>query len=146
MIGLQLASSPGVRRGEPRVPHLRIEYSASLEARADVPALVAVLHETMWASGLFELGGIRVRAFRADHVAIADLHPENAFAHITLRMGFGRSVEDRKRVGDALMAAARAALAPLFETPHFALSLEVQEIDAVLTWKDNAMHARLRNK
>ena len=47
---------------------------------------------------------------------------------------------------DALMAAARAALAPLFETPHFALSLEVQEIDAVLTWKDNAMHGRLRNK
>ena len=36
MIGLQLASSPGVRRGEPRVPHLRIEYSASLEARATI--------------------------------------------------------------------------------------------------------------
>lgn len=126
------------------MPHLRIEYSANLEARTDMPALVAALHDTMKASGLFELGGIRVRAFRADHVAIADLHPGNAFAHITLRMGFGRSVEDRKRVGDALMATARRVLAPLFETPHFALSLEVQEIDAVLTWKDNAMHARLR--
>jgi len=128
------------------VPHLRIEYSANLEARADVPGLVAVLYDTMKASGLFELGGIRVRAYRADHVAVADLHPENAFAHITLRMGFGRSVEDRKRVGDALMATARLALTPLLETPHFALSLEVEEIDAVLTWKDNAMHGRLRGK
>ena len=37
-------------------------------------------------------------------------------------------------------------LAPLFETPHFALSLEIREIDPALSWKKNAIHPRLRGK
>ena len=41
-------------------------------------------------------------------------------------------------------AAAEGALAPLFGSPHFALSLEIREIDPELSWKRNAMHARLR--
>jgi 5-carboxymethyl-2-hydroxymuconate isomerase len=34
----------------------------------------------------------------------------------------------------------------LFETPHFALSLEVREIDPALSWKKNSIHLRLRTK
>jgi 5-carboxymethyl-2-hydroxymuconate isomerase len=87
---------------------------------------------------------VRVRAFPARHFAIADLKTENAFADMSFRIGNGRSAEDRKRVGEAIFAAASEVLAPLFESPHFALSLEVREIDAELSWKKNAMHARLR--
>jgi 5-carboxymethyl-2-hydroxymuconate isomerase len=32
----------------------------------------------------------------------------------------------------------------LFGTPHFALSLEIREIEAALSWKKNSIHARLR--
>ena len=34
----------------------------------------------------------------------------------------------------------------IFETPHFALSFEIREIDPQLSWKKNAIHLRLRGK
>jgi 5-carboxymethyl-2-hydroxymuconate isomerase len=129
---------------EEDMPHLAIEYSANLEERADLDALCHAVHGAILDSGLFEVGAVRVRAFPARHFAIADLMSENAFADMSFRIGKGRSAEDRKRVGEAIFAAASEVLAPLFESPHFALSLEVREIDAELSWKKNAMHARLR--
>jgi 5-carboxymethyl-2-hydroxymuconate isomerase len=126
------------------MPHLAIEYSANLEEKADLDALCRAVHAAILKSGLFEAGAVRVRAFPARHFAIADLLPENAFADMSFRIGKGRSAEDRKRVGEAIFAAASEVLAPLFRTPHFALSLEVREIDAELSWTKNAMHSRLR--
>lgn len=128
------------------MPHLTVEYSANLEGRADLGALCAALLETMLETGLFEIGAVRVRALRADHYAIADLLPENAFVDLNLRIGKGRSAEEKKRTGEALFATASRLLAPLFETPHFALSLEIREIDAELSWKKSAIHPRLRAK
>lgn len=128
------------------MPHLTVEYSANLESRADLDALCVTLLETILETGLFETGAVRVRALKADHYAIADRLPENGFIDLNFRIGKGRSTEEKKRTGEALFAAASAALAPLFETPHFALSLEIREIDAELSWKKNAIHPRLRGK
>jgi 5-carboxymethyl-2-hydroxymuconate isomerase len=128
------------------MPHLTVEYSANLEGRADLDALCATLLETVLETGLFEIGAVRVRALRADHYAVADLLQENAFVDLNLRIGKGRSAEEKKRTGEALFATASRLLAPLFETPHFALSLEIREIDAELSWKKNAIHPRLRAK
>jgi 5-carboxymethyl-2-hydroxymuconate isomerase len=128
------------------MPHLTVEYSANLESRTDLDALCDSLLDAVLATGLFEVGAVRVRALRADHFAIADRHPENGFIDLSFRIGAGRSPEDRKRAGEAVFAAASAALAPLFETPHFALSLEIREIDAELSWRKNAIHPRLRGK
>jgi len=126
------------------MPHLAIEYSANLEEKADLDALCRAVHAAILKSGLFEVGAVRVRAFPARHFAIADLKPENAFVDMSFRIGKGRGADDKKRAGEAIFAAASEVLAPLLETPHFALSLEVREIDAELSWKKNAMHARLR--
>lgn len=126
------------------MPHLTIEYSANLAARADLDQLCRALHGALLQSGLFELGAIRVRAIRAEAWAVADLLPENAFAHLVLRLGAGRSLAERKRAGDLVFQAATGALAPLFDTPHFALTLEMVEIDPDLSWKKNAIHPRLR--
>ena len=128
------------------MPHLRLEYSANLEGKADIAAVCAAAHEAILATGIFELGAPRVRAFPAPHYAIADRHAENAFVDMVFRLGAGRSGEDKKRIGDAIMTAVAAALAPLLAEPHFALSLEVVEIDPDLSWKMNSMHARLRGK
>lgn len=128
------------------MPHLTIEYSANMEGRADLDGLCGRLLETVLETGLFEVGAVRIRALKADHYAIADRLPENSFIDLTFRIGAGRSTEEKKRTGEALFAAASAVLAPLFETPHFALSLEIREIDAELSWKKNAIHPRLRGK
>jgi 5-carboxymethyl-2-hydroxymuconate isomerase len=126
------------------MPHLTVEYSANLERLTDLDGLCRSLHAAMMACGLFELGAVRVRALKADHYAIADLLPQNAFAHLTLRIGAGRPRADRKAAGDLIFAAATEALGPLFATPHFALTLEMVEIDPDLSWKKNAIHPRLR--
>jgi 5-carboxymethyl-2-hydroxymuconate isomerase len=126
------------------VPHLTIEYSANLDERADLPALCETLRGAMLATGLFETGAVRVRAVRCEAYAVADALPDNAFADLVLRVGAGRDRAALSHAGDAIFAAAKACLAPLFDTPHFALSFEIREIDPELSWKTNAMHARLR--
>ena len=126
------------------MPHLTVEHSANLGDQTDLDALCLALHGAMLATGLFELGAIRVRALMADHSAVADLLPQNAFAHLALRIGAGRSALEKKAAGDDIFKAATQALAPLFKTPHFALSLEITEIAADLSWKKNAIHPRLR--
>ncbi len=126
------------------MPHLTIEYSANLAAVADLDVVCRALHRAMLDTGLFELGAVRVRALAAAHYAVADLLPENAFAALVLRMGAGRSSDDKAKVGAHVFAEASKAFAPLFATPHFALTLEIIEIDPAFSWKKNAIHPRLR--
>ena len=126
------------------MPHLTLEYSANLDGSVDFDALCRALLEALLDSGLVERGAPRVRAIRCNAYAIADDMPENGFVDMSLRLGAGRSREDKRNLGDALIAAARPLLADLLTRPHFALSLEVREIDPDLSWKLNTMHARLR--
>lgn len=128
------------------MPHFTMEYSSNLDGRVDFDALCRVVHQTVIATGLFELGAVRVRAIRCEAYAVADLLPENAFLDMAFRIGRGRSEADRKRTGDAIFAAVSDHLAKLFETPHFALTLEIREIDPEFSWKKNAIHPRLRGK
>lgn len=124
------------------MPHLTIDYSQNTVS--DFDALCVLLHGVLLQSGLFELGAIRVRARACPQYAVADRLPENAFADMILRIGKGRSDAEKQAVGAALMQAAEAHFGPLLARPHFALSLEVQEISAPLSWKTNAIHPRLR--
>lgn len=126
------------------MPHIAIEYSANLDGRIDVQALCDTVHAAALASGLFELGAIRVRAIRCAHYAIADRLPENAFVHAALRLGRGRSLAEKKAAGDAIFAAMTRFLAEENTRPHFAHSFEIVEIDGDLSWKSNAMHRRIR--
>lgn len=126
------------------MPHLTLEHSANLSAKADLSALCHELKEAVLETGLFEVGAVRVRAIACNAYAVADELPDNAFLDMNFRIGVGRSDEEKKRAGEAIFAAAQRHLKPLFETPHFALTLEIREIDPALSWKKNAMHPRLR--
>lgn len=126
------------------MPHLSLEYSANLDGAVDVDALCRALLAALLASGLVERGAPRVRAIRCGAYAIADDLPENGFIDMVLRLGSGRSRDEKRKLGEALIAAAQKLLAAQLAQPHFALSLEVREIDPDLSWKLNTMHARLR--
>lgn len=126
------------------MPHFSIEYSSNLEGDVDIQDLCDVVLAAMMESGLFELGAVRVRAIRCEAYAVADGLPENAFVDMSLRIGTGRSPEEREKAGSAIFAAVADHLSLLLAKPHFALSLEIREIDPVLSWKQNAMHPRLR--
>lgn len=125
------------------MPHVSMEYSAGLEQRADIAALCRAVHGAVLESGAFPVAGIRIRAHRADHAIVADGLEENDFLAITMSVGAGRSKEVLREAGDKVFAAVRAVLAEPLSTPHFALSLEIREIDPDLSWKDTPIHARL---
>jgi 5-carboxymethyl-2-hydroxymuconate isomerase len=57
-----------------------------------------------------------------------------------LRVGHGRDLETRKRACEAIFAAACEHLEALYRRIPLGISLEMQEIDAVLTCKKNNLH------
>jgi 5-carboxymethyl-2-hydroxymuconate isomerase len=128
------------------MPHFIFEYSANLEGRLDLKALCERTRDVAVRTGVFEEGGIRVRTHRTDVYAIADGDPRNAFLHLMVRIGSGRSEAVRKEAGDRIFEVLSDICAPLLAEPYFALSFEICEIDPVTTWKKNSIHPRLRGK
>jgi 5-carboxymethyl-2-hydroxymuconate isomerase len=128
------------------LPHVLIEYSSNLEGSLDFPAFITALRDTAQATGVFPLGGIRVRAYKADHYVVADGHPDNAFVHIMLRVGHGRDLETRKRACAAIFATACEKLQSLYERIPLGISLEMQEVDPVLTFKKNNLHEYVKKR
>ena len=119
------------------MPHQIIEYSANLEDLLDIQALVDGLHENAMAIDGLPLGGLRTRAVRRDNYQVADQHPDNAFVHMILKLGHGRSEEKKKAFGDAIFDALCRLLEPVSSTSPLAISFEIQEIHPTLTWKKN---------
>ena len=126
--------------------HIVIEYSAGLRGRLDLPAFLAAVHQAALSTGVFPIGGIRTRAYEAEHYVIADGHPDNAFVHLSLKVGHGRDLETRKRACETIFEAACRYLAPLFEALPLGISLEMQEIDPVLTYKKNNLHDYVKRR
>ncbi|WP_334192547.1 5-carboxymethyl-2-hydroxymuconate isomerase [Pararhodobacter sp.] len=121
------------------MPHLSIEYSRNLEARLDMPAFLRALRDAAVATGVFPPAGIRVRAFAADHVLIADGDPGHAFIDIAIRLRGGRSSEDKLRATAAIFAAAEAFCAEDLATNSLMLSLEMRDIDPELSPKTSSI-------
>lgn len=119
------------------MPHQIIEYSANLEERMDIQALVDGLHEAALGIDGLPVGGLRTRAARREHYQVADRHPDNAFVHVILKLGHGRTPEQKKAYGEALFAALCRLLEPASSTSPLGISFEVQEIHPDLTWKKN---------
>lgn len=126
------------------MPHFSVEYSDNLDAQVDMGAICGVLHKAAMQTGLFELGALRVRAHACKDYAVADLLDENAFLHLTVSVGSGRDKALLRDAGQAVWAALTATLEDQFRTPHFALTMEIREIDPDLSWKKNAIHPRIR--
>lgn len=126
--------------------HIVVEYSANLGGQFDLDRFLRAIHAAALATGVFPIGGIRTRAYAAEHYVIADAHPDNAFIHISLRVGHGRDVETRKRACEAIFASACEELGVLYERLPLGIALEMQEIDPVLTFKKNNLHEYVKRR
>ncbi|AUC54699.1 5-carboxymethyl-2-hydroxymuconate isomerase [Sagittula sp. P11] len=129
------------------MPHLRCEYSAGLEAHLDMEVLGRTLHAAMAETGVFPLGGIRVKMHRCSLAMVGDANPGhgvvNHFLALELSVGAGRDKDVLAEAGRQLFQVAEAVCAGQLAAPHFMLSLEIREIDPELSWKANSIHARL---
>lgn len=128
------------------MPHLIVEYSANIEERIALEALLDKLHTCALATGVFPLGGLRIRAHRADVYRIADLAPENGFVHLTALIGHGRALDVQQRAGEELFAVVTEHLAALYEQSPLAISLNVQEFHPVLNFKKNNLHEHVKRR
>ncbi|SMH62909.1 5-carboxymethyl-2-hydroxymuconate Delta-isomerase [Azospirillum agricola] len=127
------------------MPHLTVEYTGNLGAKADIPALLRKANAVLIAQGgAFPIGGIRSRAIRLEDFCVADGTADDAFVHLTLRIGSGRSAEQKKKAGDELFAMVRDHFADLFASRFLALSLDIQEFSEAGTWKHNNIHGRYK--
>lgn len=146
------------------MPHVVILYTGNLEAQTDMGGLCRGMADTMLTiraedgSQVFPTGGTRVYAYPAPHYAISDGGAagraaggdgDYGFVYINLRMGAGRTPAVQKAAGDALLACARAHLAPLFDHPcrHLGLTVQVDEAPGqVYDAKHSTLHPLFARK
>lgn len=117
------------------MPHFLVEYSANIEEALAPQRLFEQLTLSAVETGVFELAGIRCRALPRAQYRIADGHPDNAFVHVQLRIGAGRSVETRREAGEAIFAALDDYLSEIFQERALMLSFEIAEIHPDLNFK-----------
>ena len=126
------------------MPHFSIEYSANLDERLDMAEVCEIVRKAAGETGIFPIGGIRVRAIRCEHYAIADGKPDYGFLAMLLRLGEGRDLAARQRAGEHVFKALSAHLDPIFASSKFALSFDMQINDAATSWKRNNIHDALK--
>lgn len=128
------------------MPHLVVLYTSNLEAGTDMSALCRKLADTMLtvrdenSVQVYPTGGVRVLAYPAPHYAVADGTRDYAFAYLNLRMGRGRTQAVKQKAGEAVLAAAKAHFAPLFEKRYIGLTLQIDEGQEVFDAKHSTIH------
>ena len=128
------------------MPHFTIEYSANLDGRVDMGKVVEVVRKAAVETGIFPLGGIRVRAIPCEHFAIADGSAHFGFLDMVLRLGEGRDLAARKKAGEHIFRALSDHLDPVFATGQCALSFDMQINDKETSWKRNNIHGVLKTE
>ena len=128
------------------MPHLIVEYSANIEDQIALDALLDKLHMCAAGTGVFPLGGLRVRAHRADAYRIADKSPDNGFVHVTALIGHGRPLDVQRRAAEEIFAVLTEHLDSLYARSPLAISLNVQEFHPVLNFKKNNLHEYVKRR
>ena len=126
------------------MPHITIEYSSNLADVHDVAALVADVHAVAAVHPWVPLDGLRPRAMVREHYLVSDGAPANAFVAMTVRVGPGRTDDEKQAFLDTILDGAIASVeGPDGSTTSLAIawSIEVQEIDA--RWRVNRNRIRL---
>lgn len=127
------------------MPHFQIDYSANLEDKVDMAALCEAIRAEAATIAAFPTPGIRVRATRVDHYAIADGNPKHGFIDISVRLREGRSDEVKQDAITRIFNAAKTSLADAMASHSIALSAEMRDIDAALSPKTGTIRDHLED-
>ena len=125
------------------MPHLMIDYSANVEPDLDIGALCDTLRHVVASIDAFPLAGVKVRAVRVDHYAIADGNPEHGFIDISVRIREGRDIQTKQNAAQKIFDAANEFVADVMQNRSLALSLELRDIDAALSPKSGSIRKYL---
>ena len=123
--------------------YLTLQYSDNLEKHLNFERICESLRLVMLDQKIFPEAGVRVRAYPISAYSIADGHSENAFIDMILRIGVGRSEEQKLKTGEMLITELEKNVEKLLKTGFLALALEIIEIDSKFSWKTNPIHKRI---
>ena len=128
------------------MPHFIAEYSPNIEQHIDFDSLFTAVIDTMVATGVFPLGGIRCRAFPASHYRISTGDEKFGYIHMVLKMGHGRDADTKKQTADKIFATITEQLQSLYDNNLVGISFEVVELDPILNYKQNNIHTYLKDQ
>jgi 5-carboxymethyl-2-hydroxymuconate isomerase len=89
------------------MPHLVLEYSASVPDEPDLDLVLRRLHEAMTAAGPFDPANVKSRAVCYESFRVADGAPDRAFVHLTASVLAGREAGVLRETARALLASLR---------------------------------------
>lgn len=127
------------------MPHFHIEYSANLQHAVDMAALCEAIRAEAAAIDTFPMAGIRVRATRVDHYAMADGDPKHGFIDLSVRLREGRADDVKQDAIMRVFAALKDFMAPTLATRSIALSAEMRDINADLSPKFGTVRNHLED-
>lgn len=118
--------------------HFVLEYSDNLDQDdSSVQVLFGALHQAAEKTGLFPLKGIRSRGYCCKQHRMADGNPQHGFAHLEVKLGAGRSMEQRQSAADTFFVVFCEHFANQVEQRGMALSFEMKELEPVLKFNKN---------
>ena len=128
------------------MPHFQIDYSANLEAVVDMGALCEVIRARAATIETFPMAGIRVRATRVDHVAMANGDVKHGFIDLSVRLREGRPDAVKRDAIDQIFATLKDFMTPAMASHSIALSAEMRDINAELSRKFGTIRDHLEDK
>jgi 5-carboxymethyl-2-hydroxymuconate isomerase len=128
------------------MPHFQIEYSANLEAVVDIGQLCEAIRAKAATIETFPMAGIRVRATRVDHVAMADGDAKHGFIDLSVRLREGRTDDVKRDAIDQIFATFKEFMTPAMTSYSIALSAEMRDINADLSPKFGTIRDHLEDK
>lgn len=126
------------------MPHFIVECTDNIRDQADLPGLFEKTHAFLIGTGLYPVAGIRSRAHWLDTWRMADAGADYAFVHMSLKIGHGRTFDEREHTAQGLFEIIKAHFQPLFDSRYLALTFELSELDPVLSYKHNNVHQRFK--
>ena len=118
--------------------HFILEYSANLDSeKLDIDSLFEKLHRAAVKTTLFPLAGIRSRAHRCEHFRIADGDPRHGFVHLQVKLGAGRSDDEKHSAAEAFFMVLGEHLNSLYQLQGLAISFEMTELPTILKYNKN---------
>ena len=127
------------------MPHFQLEYSSNLENILDMGALCEAIRAEAAQIDAFPIPGIRVRAIRVDHYAIADGSSAHGFIDLSVRLRAGRAQQVKEDAVQRIFDTLKSFVQPLMATQSIALSAEMRDIDASLSPKTGNIRDHLED-
>lgn len=118
--------------------HFILEYSDNLgQDDSSIQSLFTGLYDAAVQTGLFPAKGLRFRAYPCSQHRMADGNPDHGFVHLEVKLGVGRTLDERKSASEELFAALTAHFQPLIDSRGVAVSFEMKELEAITKFNKN---------